>query len=149
MEKLDIIYKIGNEIDNKKQTLKTPKELVWNVFCTEHTNKGNEVFIINVFKLNWVFLGRLYKTYKDHKDDFDKFSKEVRANLMHEYWARCEYEIFVSDMFSSGELTVKVDVYQQVMMNWDNFISYLWENRKLIKKYRGYYKEVKSIYRGI
>lgn len=147
MEKLNVIYKIGNEIASKKQKLKKPKELVWNVFCTEHTNNGDEVFIANVFDLNWPFLGRLYRNYKDCEDDFDKFSKEVRSNLMCEYWARCEYEVFISDMFSPEESAIKVDIYQQVMMNWDNFISYLWENRKLISKFKQEHKDLMGIYK--
>ena len=82
---------------------------------------------------------------------------------MSEYWSRCEYETVITSWpphvdgkeidrlnkertehiekwgnfyctdvrLSVGE---KIDVYSQVKLNWQHFINYLWNNRKLIKK---------------
>lgn len=39
----------------------------------------------------------------------------------------------------------KVDVATQVIMNWDSFISYVWQNRKLISKFKPDYTFRKDI----
>jgi hypothetical protein len=84
----------------------------------------------------------------------------VKHILMYHYWSRCEWEIIVTDWptnISLEELdrlnaevekykkdynrmpymlTInlateeKIDVYSQILLNWDIFINYLWENLK-------------------
>lgn len=113
----------------------------------------------------------VYRANKEAKDDFDAFTKGIKHAIMHEYWSRCEYEICISGLFSdmvaSEEIDrlnkerkehptqvrfdtktdgnkFKIDVYTQIIMNWDPFIEYVWNNRKLIsqfkKEYLNYYK---------
>jgi hypothetical protein len=147
MEKLQTIFGRANDIKDNKQVLKKPKQLIWNVFNCERTENGNEIVIVNVFDLNWPFLAVVYDAYKNYKDDFDNFSKEVRSALMYEYWSRFEYEIIISTMSEYQPKGVKIDIYQQVMMNWDNFINYLWENKNLIKNFKPEYKRLNNIYK--
>ena len=52
---------------------------------------------------------------------------------MYYYWAKCEWEVIVSDWPTSGKVEAKIDVYNQVMLNWDKFADYTWKNRKLIR----------------
>lgn len=86
------------------------------------------------------------------------FETEVSNILRYYYWARCEWEIVLTDWpthISIKELTrlnnelekhkanrgslpnfmcvnlcteEKIDVYNQLMLNWDIFIDYLWRN---------------------
>lgn len=128
-------------------------ELEWNVFL--HDFNSNKIIIFNVFNHDR-FLNDLYKLKKE--TDFKKFSEEVRKNVMYYYWSKCEYETIITSFpsyISKEELNriknedvkyrtcvnleceIKVDVYDQVMLNWDKFINYLWNNKNLIKKNKG------------
>jgi hypothetical protein len=92
--------------------------------------------------------------------DKSVFAKIVEQILTYHYWSRAEWEIILTDWpsrisvseisrlnqeldfyrkeynSSPYSLTVnlateeKVDVYDQVKLNWDIFINYLWENLK-------------------
>lgn len=46
---------------------------------------------------------------------------------MYYFWSKCEWEIILSDFPPSKKFQEKkVDVYEQVMLNWDIFINYVW-----------------------
>lgn len=140
------------------------KELCWNIFVEDINSKTIQV--VNIFNNNWVVTNdfiNIYKEYKKNGMDFDTFSERVRRAIMHEYWARCEYETVITSWpphISNDELDriikerderikeyghfyresvnldvgVKIDVYTQILLNWEHFINYLWDNKDLIKK---------------
>lgn len=158
----------SSEIRETKQEIKKVKKLVWNVIAEDH-NFGTGY--VNVFEYNWPFRAFVYKAYKEYKDNFDMFAKEVHSALMHEYWARSEYEVIVSAwptginedevnrlvaavevskknypsayhhrVYPNLEHAVKIDIYDQIIMNWDAFIAYVWENKKCITKFKDDFK---------
>ena len=98
----------------------------------------------------------------EHKKE-TVFKEKVRRNLSYYFWSKSEWEVILSSWppyVDSDEIdrlikereehlatwgkfyqtdcnvnvSEKIDVYTQVMMNWDCFIDYLWNNRNLIKK---------------
>lgn len=90
------------------------------------------------------------------KEDFEKI---LRRSLMYYFWSKCEYETVITSWpvyISKTELSrlnaevkehdkkwgyqpyrinvepdagEKIDVYQQVMLNWDTFVDYVWSKR--------------------
>lgn len=77
------------------------------------------------------------KMFKKCGDDKDAFTKELRSELMYYYWARCEWEVIITSWPPSPEGTfkdVKIDVFDQLNMNWDVFVDYIWNNRKEIMR---------------
>lgn len=86
------------------------------------------------------------------------FAQEVKSVLMYNFWSKCEWEIVITDWpthieteevirlqkeiddyfecwnrkpYSIGvrlRVAEKIDVYDQVLLNWDIFIDYLWNN---------------------
>ena len=100
------------------------------------------------------------RTKKQHIIDKEQFAEMAEQVLMYHYWSKSEWEIILtswpphikveelSKLNSEVEkyqrsyghepysLTVnlsideKIDVYDQVMLNWDIFIDYVWENLK-------------------
>lgn len=63
------------------------------------------------------FLGR-YAEEKKKPKTFDEFKKMVSEESMYRFWAKCEWEIILSDW--PGQRTEeKWDVHRQVMMNID------------------------------
>lgn len=49
------------------------------------------------------------------------FSEIVRECCMDRYWRKAEWEILLHE--SSPK---KVDVYDQLLLNWDRFVDYVW-----------------------
>ena len=136
--------------------------LEWNVFVSDFNTDKIEVH--NVFD-HYRFMEDLIKINKKCKDNFNVFANEVKRSLMYYYWSKCEWEVVVTSFppyINEKELLrlneerkeriekygrfirtdvdlitgKKIDVYDQVMLNWDNFITYLWNNRRLIKHKR-------------
>ena len=68
---------------------------------------------------------------KKYGNDKAAFEEKVRRSLMYYYWSKCEWEIVLSHWPSSARFNDrKIDVYDQVMLNWGVFMDYLWNNRK-------------------
>ena len=61
----------------------------------------------------------------DRKKDF---AEEVKHICMYHFWSKCEWEIVLKEWGSpTRELKeTKIDVYDQLCLNWDRFIDYLW-----------------------
>lgn len=136
------------------------ERLEWNVFIDDFNT--SEIKIHNIFN-HYGFMLDLIDINKKHNEDFINFAEEVKSSLMYHYRCKCEWEVVVTSfppyinekeflrlnlerderIMKYGrfiresvnlETSEKVDVYKQVMMNRNQFINYLWDNRKLIKK---------------
>ena len=101
----------------------------WNVYRINHMKNKVEVF--NVFD-HWSFRNKTIKILKDSKTHTD-FSEELH-NLVFCYFGwKYEYEICITSVFSRQEETEeKIDIRHQLMLNWDRFIDYLWNNKEEI-----------------
>lgn len=97
----------------------------WNVYYHD-TNKGT-IDVINVFEHLGVerFVRNLCK---DKKLTREAFAEELRHELMYHFWSRCEYEVLIKE-WCGREAERKVDIYEQLMLNWDRFIDYCWSQR--------------------
>ena len=107
--------------------------LEWNAY-TYDFNRG-DIRVINILN-NSRLLGDIAKAFKECGDDKDdKFAEEVRRWCMYYYWSKCEYEILVSSFPPSERLpSIKIDVYEQIRLNWNVFISYVWGHKNEIQK---------------
>ena len=141
----------------------TTNKLAWYVFNEEPRGTGAKIVPINIFEYNWVFLKDLLVAKKKYGKDFIKFADYVRSSLQHEYWSRSEYETVITTWppyvdsdevdrlaeekekrlreyghfyseYVNPEVGYKIDIYDQIMLNWDAFINYLWNNKHLITK---------------
>ena len=109
--------------------------------------------------LNDSIIEEILKRTKDCSDK-KQFAEETEHIIMYHYWSRSEWEIILTDWpphMKTDELTKlntevekyqkdygkepysltvnlstaeKIDVYDQVMMNWNIFIDYVWKNLK-------------------
>jgi hypothetical protein len=67
--------------------------------------------------------------------DKDEFAEQLRRDLMYYFWAKSEYEIIISAWCGgNGNEDIKVDIYTQVMNNWDVFVDYVWNSKKRRKR---------------
>lgn len=129
------------------------KNLTWNVFIEDCNKK--QIVVYNV--LNRVIVEEIINRTLGINDK-DKFAEEVKSVIMYYYWARSEWEVVITDWpphITNEELNKlnleqeqhyqqsgsyaysnifspavgkKVDVYDQVNLNWNIFIDYLWNN---------------------
>lgn len=110
------------------------KELAWNVYRYNINTDTMETF--NIFK-HGSFYNMLVKAKKKYKKDTTlDFKEEVRKSLMYYFWCKSEYEILLSPWVGGDREkdTIKIDIYNQVMLNFDKFYAYLLENIKLLKE---------------
>lgn len=109
--------------------------LEWNVYISNFNRRVIEEY--NIFK-HAAFVDDCKKTIKKYNKaaragefDMDAFSEDIRRHLLYYFWSKCEWEVII-DHWPGGEhfKPEKIDVYDQVRLNWDKFIIYLWEHRK-------------------
>lgn len=100
--------------------------MTWNVYC--YDLNSNKIMTYNIF-CHGIFRENVTNDLKECNNK-DEFAKRLKSNLHYYFWSKCEWEIFIKGWLSnwlsneSGEL--KADVYDQVMLNWDIFLNYVW-----------------------
>ena len=88
--------------------------VVWNVFKSDYIRKH----VVEALKK--------YKTFKS-------FVKELDGRLFNEYAGRIQWEITITHYpFNKDNWQQRIDVYDQVKLNWPAFSKYVWHNRKYI-----------------
>lgn len=102
--------------------------LAWNVYYGNFNDRKIETY--NIFD-HYSFCKECEMAAKRRGVTKEEFAEAVRKSLMYYFWSKCEWEIIVSHWPPNERLKDrKIDVYEQVMMNWDVFIDWLWTNRK-------------------
>ena len=69
--------------------------------------------------------------------DKEQFAELLKRELMYWYWSKCEWEIILTSWppDQSGKFQdMKIDVYDQICLNWDVFVDYVWEHRDEVKR---------------
>ena len=130
--------------------------LEWNVFC--HNVNKNKIEIFNIFN-HWKFSEDVQKSLKKFKDK-DEFAEQLRRYLFYYFCSKCEYEIIITsfptyitmneldrlnherwthkDRYGTDYVRInvspdtgaKIDIYTQVMNNWDIFLDYVWNSKQ-------------------
>lgn len=94
----------------------------WYVFRYDNNNKS--IYEYNIFSHS-SFMQDLRELAKE--TDKEVFSEKLRRNLMYYFWAKYEHEVLITGLFSDrGDTERKVDIYEQVRLNWRAFVDYVW-----------------------
>lgn len=110
------------------------RDMHWWVYTEDFNGKKIEKY--DIFRHS-SFSDDVRKAYKKHRNDHDSFCESVRKSLAYYFWSKCEWETVVTSWVRPGYVKpVKIDVYDQVIMNWDVFIEYVW-NMAHERKRRG------------
>lgn len=104
-------------------------DIEWNVYYYSHNDK--EIKKFNIFN-HWRFNEDVARDLKRdiNKSDFDR---NLRSHLFYYFCSKCEWEVLISPWVgdkNSGK--IKIDVFDQVMMNFDVFVDYVWNSRKIL-----------------
>ena len=99
----------------------------WNVFY--HDVNAQQIRTINIFD-HCRFSRDVSKHLKECQDK-NEFAEKLKSELMYNFWAKAEYEVAISP-WCGGKNTkdIKVDIYTQVMNNWNVFLDYVWNSQK-------------------
>ena len=110
----------------RKQHTCKKKELVWNVIYHDFNKK--QIGIFNVFN-HIGFEDDVRKHFKKCATKED-FAEQLRRSLFYFFSGKAEWEIVIQP-WCGGKSTPdkKVDVYWQIMNNWDIFLDYVWSAR--------------------
>ena len=98
----------------------------WYVYY--HDSNARKIRPCNVFD-HGDFRCDVEKLLKKKDIDRDAFSKELRSTMMYYFWSKCEYEVIIKE-WVGVPAQLHVDIFQQVEMNWNHFVDYLWGLRK-------------------
>ena len=131
------------------------EKLTWNVYYLDFNGQKIEPF--NIFH-HWRFCEDIDKDVKVYKKEIKKegltkkqledllkdFKEQIRREIQYYFWSKYEWEIGITQPFSNTLVEAytkgrdypweKIDVYDQVMMNWDIFFDYIYRN--LVEKKR-------------
>lgn len=99
----------------------------WNVFY--HDVNKKQIVTFNIFN-HYSFNKSVEKRLKEC-DDKEEFANGLKSDLMYYFWSKCEYEVIISPWVGSKDTKdIKIDIYRQVMMNWDIFLEYVWNSKE-------------------
>ena len=131
-------------------------KLEYYVFREDWNGKKIEPF--NVFNHSRFYED--VKKYLKKCETKEEFAEELRKSLAWCYWSKCEWETIIASfparitkeelyrlnkefktdtekyghepysMWVSPAVGKKVDVYEQVMLNWDIFVDYVWSHKR-------------------
>lgn len=108
------------------------RDMHWFVYVEDFN--GRKISEYDIFE-HYSFAEDVKKAYKRHRNDFEAFAKEVRGALAYCFWSKCEYETVISSWVAPERVKPrKVDAYEQVMLNWDVFVRYVWEQAHARKR---------------
>lgn len=120
------------------------ENLVWNVYT--HNFNTNNIEVHNIFNHS-ALLNKIKELTKKYKDNKEEFEKELKSWIMYYYWSKCEWEVIITSFpayIEKEELDrldkevvkyrtsinlysgKKIDVYDQIELNWDIFFNYVW-----------------------
>ena len=103
-------------------------ELEWNVY--RHDFNSSEIKTFNIFD-HWKFNEDVARDLKRDLSRND-FARHLRSHLFYFFCSKCEYEVLISPWTGNKEKsTIKIDIFDQVMMNFDIFVDYVWNSRRV------------------
>lgn len=115
----------------KEAKAETAGLLKWYVFVENFNGRAIETY--NVFN-HGSFMKDIARAITKISDKHE-FGEKLRSELMYYFWSKCEWEIIISAWPPSDTVREeKVDVFDQIKMNFDRFLDYVWDNRREVVK---------------
>lgn len=104
----------------------------WNVFYYDINRRKISTF--NIFD-HWKFKEDTQKNLNKHKNK-DDFAEALKSDLMYYFWCKAEWEIILAPWCGGDREkdAIKIDIYEQAMINFDILLNYIWENKDLCLK---------------
>lgn len=102
------------------------KDLKW--YAYYHDWNSDKIRPYNIFN-HGSFREDVEKYLKKYKNK-EEFAERLKSSLMYYFWSKCEWEVVITPWISRKDTKdIKIDVYDQVMNNWDVFLDYVWNSK--------------------
>lgn len=99
----------------------------WSVYV--HNFNQNKIEEYDIFE-HGTFVKYLIKDYKECETK-EQFLDRLKSELRYYFWSRTEWEVLIIPWIGrKEECSEKIDVFDQIMMNWHVFSEYVWNNIK-------------------
>ena len=101
------------------------KDLEWFAFYQDFNS--DKLVFTNVFRSDFVedILKRVKSKSQFRKiDSYDSLKEAIRAEFVHDYWCKSEYEVIVSN-WSGKDFEQKIDIWYQLEPNLDRITEYV------------------------
>ena len=95
----------------------------WNVYIYNINNGKIEIY--NIFK--HVTFKKYYEKALAESATKEEFAEQLKNELRYYFWSKCEWEIEIVDWLGHQKNGLKTDVFEQIMLNFDRFVDYVWE----------------------
>lgn len=95
----------------------------WNVY--RYNFNENKIEVFNIFN-HESFRKDVESLLKKKIDSKKVFSEELKKILMYYFWSKTEHEVVVKPWIDGLNINRKVNVYEQIMNNWNHFLAYMW-----------------------
>lgn len=102
----------------------------WNVYY--HNFNQNKIEVFDIFNY--------YNFYRDVKELLwihktkNRFAENLKKELSYYFRSRAEWETVIKPWCGGDYEGIKIDVYDQIMLNWDLFVDYCWNFREAIEE---------------
>lgn len=96
-------------------------DLTWNVYVRDMNN--DDIIMWNVFN-HAKFKEDTLKLLLEATSK-EKFSEKLSSTVLYYFWSKYEYEIWIYRGRDNNDAR-RVDVANQLVLNWDVFVDYLW-----------------------
>lgn len=107
----------------------------WYVYY-DNINK-KEITRFNIFDHGGFLQDFLKIVSSAHTKEY--FSELLRKSLMYYFWSRAEYEVQIYPWPAKSlyDPHLKVDIFGQIIMNWQAFVDYTWAHRHEVREMKG------------
>ena len=100
--------------------------LKWNVY--KRNFRTNKIETFNIFD-HYKFSESIEKLLKNCKGK-NEFKGLLEKELIYYFLCRFEYEIVISSFPYKENNEIKVDIYSQIMNNYNLFVDYIWNKKR-------------------
>ena len=94
----------------------------WYVYY--HDSNAQKIIKWNIF--NHVTFTKEMNEIKKKTSTKEEFAEKLDHMMRYYFWSKCEYEVIISPWVGRAD-DVKIDIYDQIHMNWNVFVDYVYE----------------------
>lgn len=104
----------------------------WNVF--RYNMNLREIETYNIFN-HGSFRKYVIEAIKKYNNK-DDFFEQLKTELLYYFWSKAEWEVVIASWVGGDREkdAKKIDVYSQVMANFEIFADYVWSNKEDLLK---------------
>ena len=112
--------------------------LKYNVWIYNINRRKMEVF--NVFE-HYSFLKGIKNILLEKNflcSSIEDFSSQLKKEVLYYFWSRAEWEIVIQPWCNCHDIekaAEKIDICDQLIINWDIFVKYIWDNKQEVINY--------------